>query len=36
MLETVIYVLLAGIFGSILGVSVCIGFALYLVNREEE
>jgi len=35
MLETVLYVLLAGIFGSILGISVCIGFALYLVNRDE-
>jgi len=36
MTETVLYVLLAGIFGSILGVSVCIGFVLYLANREEK
>ena len=36
MLETVLYVFLAGIFGSILGICVCIGFALYLVNRDEK
>jgi hypothetical protein len=36
MIDTVLYVFLAGIFGSILGISVCIGFALYLVNKEEE
>ena len=35
MLETVLYVFLAGIFGSILGIGVFIGFALYLVNRDE-
>jgi len=36
MIETVALVFLAGIFGSILGVSVSIGFALYLVNKEEK
>jgi hypothetical protein len=36
MIETVLLVFLAGIFGSILGVSVSIGFALYLVNKEEK
>ena len=36
MLETVVYVLLAGIFGSVLGVCVCIGFALYLANQNEK